>query len=427
MRARSLLIVSVAWAGCSGDAGRFSDGPLAGEAGSGDSSAGSAGTLLPFAGASGSEHPSGGNDGGARSPLDGAGGRGASGAGGEDNSGVGDNSFAGASGEGASEPLGGAGGALQGQSGAGGDGGGSPEPRLRHYVLDSGHIDLFEITYDVGLAELVTRVRDDTRLYGLTAEFRLPETVSVCVDSETTALQIPEQPEYAFLGAAGSTVFLLGQSQEEGKPWPGWSTRRLLGTLPLGVELLDEVGAVELAIEVEGPGDVFTFMIDAFGLPIHRYIDTSDDVPDVIPIEPNAHVHTAWAFTQPGHYHLETTPSAMTKAGTLLEGATQRYHFYIGSSRLPVIEAPVLEITGLANSYAAAERVALLAVQDRPTSFSNYLWYRWDNGGYVLLPGITTESASFLATTSGQYAAALLSGPSGRVVATAYADVVVHP
>lgn len=386
--------------------------PVVGEAGQGGS-AGSGGSMSigARAGSGGSQAPSGGGEGGAPAPVGGSGG---DGMGGE---------AAGAAGDG---PVGEAGAA--GEAGSGGEAGaGGADGGLRDFVLDSGHIDLFEITYEAG--QLVTRVKDDTQLYSLMVEYREPEVMSVSVDTQPTATVIPEglPPEYAFLGTPGQAVYILDQNQQEGLPWPGWSTERLASTLPPELTIPDTLGAVKLTIEVTGPGEIFSYMIDAVGLPINRYIDTTDNVPDVIPMTPHAHVHTAWAFTQPGDYHLKTTPSAVTSSNTMLTGPTHEYHFYVGPPKLPSFEAPLLTINNVQASYAVGAPVVLTVAQDPPTAWSSYRWYRWDEGKYVEIPGLSTASVSFAASTSAQYGAALLGGANGRIVATAFADVVVNP
>jgi surface-anchored protein len=325
-------------------------------------------------------------------------------------------------------PVAGAGG-VGGEDGVGGEAGSSSDGP-RPFILDSGHIDLFDVTYDEVTAELVVRVKDDTQLYGWTTERRGPQTVTIAVDSATALLELPEglPPEYAFLGGAGAQRFVLDEVQQDGLPWPGWSTERLLDSLPKGFELSSEPRPISLEVKVTGPGDVFTWMTGVTGLPSDRYIDTSDDAPDFIPIAASTHVHTAWAFTAPGDYYLEVTPSARTAPGPKLSGAAHRYHFYVGPSQIPVIEAPTLSLTGLANPYAVGAQVTLTAVQEPTTALSTYVWYRWQSSGsYAVVPGSTGPTASFTASDSALYAAVLLSGPRGRVVSFSTAEVVVGP
>lgn len=211
------------------------------------------------------------------------------------------------------------------------------DPERRPFALTTGHIDLFEVTFDAERGGLAVGVKEDTGLYGEGSQYRRAEEVAVWVDQELAALTIPDglPPEYAFLGEAGDTVFHLPFSQDDRLPWPGWSTERLVGTLPAGVSLPGTADAVRLDVAVEGPGEVFTWMDNAVGVPVNRYIDTVDPAPDVIPISRNEHVHTAWAFTEPGEYLLTVTPSAVTADGARLTGQPAAYRIHVGPPDAP--------------------------------------------------------------------------------------------
>ena len=199
----------------------------------------------------------------------------------------------------------------------------------RQLVLTKGHIDLFEVTHADGGLRL--SVKDDTNLYAAGAQYRSPAEVTIWVDTAGSALQVPDVAAYRFLGNPGDTVYHLPFTQDPNLPWPGWSTERLVGSLPGGVQLPSGADAVKLVVEATGPGEVFTWMAGAFGGVANRYVDTTDEVPDVIPISRNAHVHTAWAFTRPGDYYLTVTPTATTTAGETLTGQAAVYHVRVGA------------------------------------------------------------------------------------------------
>lgn len=266
-----------------------------------------------------------------------------------------------------------------------------PEPMdLRPVVLDQGHIDLFELTYDKAGEQLDLRVKDDTRLYDLDAAYRAPETVTVAVDQAMAAFAFEEIPlGYEFLGPAGRETYLLDWSQQEGLPWPGWSTERLLDSLPDGVTIPDEQGSVTFGVTVEGPGDVFAFIPGDNG-PENMYIDTTDDKPEVIETGPNIHYHTAWVFTEPGDYELTVTPSATTTAGDTLTGPAKSYHFHVGPR--PALAQKVeaadfgASITGVPDSVTSNTEVELtLALDGDHPEVAGYQWYRWSHG-YVRTP-----------------------------------------
>ncbi|WP_028707641.1 choice-of-anchor M domain-containing protein [Propionicicella superfundia] len=204
---------------------------------------------------------------------------------------------------------------------------------LREYVLPKGHIDLFEVTYDAESAGLKLSVKDDTRIYSSGVEFRAPEETSLLVDSGLAVLDLSGMPSaYDFLKVDGTTVYYLPQTQNPDLPWPGWSTERLPSTLPDGVSLSATGSPVELDLQIEGPGEVFTWQTGTFGGVQNTYVNTADPAPDVIPIARNAHVHTNWVFTQPGDYYLTVTPSATTTTGETLTGPSASYHIRVGAA-----------------------------------------------------------------------------------------------
>lgn len=202
----------------------------------------------------------------------------------------------------------------------------------RPIVLTSGHIDLFELTYDTETAGLRLQVKDGTGLYSPETVFRDPGEVTIAVDEQLSRVVIPEglPPEYDFLGEPGDVVYDLPFTQDPQLPWPGWSTERLVGSLPDGVELSPTGDVVEFAVSVDGPGEVHTFMSDAVGMPVAHYVDTTDGGPDVIPATSHQHAHTEWVFTELGDYTLTVTPSATTTSGATLTGPAEVYHFRIG-------------------------------------------------------------------------------------------------
>ena len=262
MAALSLL------ASCSDDDGDGDDGPRAGapngeRAGAGGTSAGRGGRD-GGAGTGGAPAPIAGTGTGGEDEAGGTGGIGgeseAGGTGGEDDAGgTGGNGPPNVGGGGAS----GEGGAAWGGAGAGGEAGngaacgdGTREPSEEcddggvedndgcsatceiEYILDSRHIDLFELTYDDGL---VLKIKDDTHLYAVSTRYREPERVIVNVDAARAAFTVPAglPPTLAFLGAPGTVVYLLKESPPEEEkavlPWPGWSAERLQATLPLEI------------------------------------------------------------------------------------------------------------------------------------------------------------------------------------------------
>lgn len=302
------------------------------------------------------------------------------------------------------------------------DGGATP---ARRFVLDEGHIDLFEVTYDPTLGTVALAVKDDTQLYGPSTFFRDPEDVTLAYDAARVLLTLPEglPDSYAFLGRAGDTIYLADWVQMEGVPWAGWSTQRLASTLPEGLTLDDAPDAVRLTVAVEGPGDVFTFMNDGFGDASNRYVDTTDTLPDVIPIAASTHVHTSWAFTALGDYTLTVTPSVTTSAG-VLTGRAYVYHVHLGDPLFAPTEVEL--VLGGGGDYTSGTTVQLEANVTPASGSDTFGWYRWTEDGYVVLDPTTGPTVSVVATTAALYLVCLFD-EHGRVRALTTAHVNVLP
>lgn len=298
------------------------------------------------------------------------------------------------------------------------------------YLLDDGHVDLFELTYDSEAERLVLQVKDQSNLYHLDARYRVPEAVVVDVDSETAAVAVPDElgEAFSFLGAPGDTIYLLDQTQQPGLPWPGWSTGRLLDTLPAAIDVDFELGVVELEVQVEGPGNVFTFMNDSSGSPIARYISTDDDVTDIILAGPSNHDHTSWVFTALGDYYLTVTPRLTTTNAGVLTGSSSTYRFHVGPKLAPVEPTPTLAIAGglPETQYQLHDDIQLSVSQDPPSPLAHYEWYRWTSDGYATVPGQAGATLTAHAGIAGEYlfSVALL-GRSRRIAASASTSVVV--
>ena len=279
-------------------------------------------------------------------------------------------------------------------------GGGAASAEDRPVVLDHGHIDLFEVTYDEASSGLQLQVKDDTGIHDPGATFRDPSDVTIAVDEEKAATQVPDAPGYEFLGEVGDTFYLLPQGQDQSLPWPGWSTERLMSTLPSDTEIATTSNAVQLAVDVEGPGEVHSFMNGAFGDVINHYIDSSDGGPDVIPVSRNAHVHTNWSFSEPGDYEFEVTPSATTTSGDELTGPTASYHIRVGEST-PTDELG-LEVTSDKPdaTYLYGQGITLTAAPTEATELDHYHWFIKRDGAPDYVISNLSSSAELKLPTS---------------------------
>ncbi|MCW5559613.1 MAG: choice-of-anchor M domain-containing protein, partial [Verrucomicrobiae bacterium] len=306
---------------------------------------------------------------------------------------------------------------------------------LRPVVLDSGHMDLFELTWNAGTGQLDLKVKDDTTLYAPKVAYRDPEDVTVAVDTALSELMFgPDDlpPGYEFV-PRNKPFYLLDEVQKNGLPWPGWSTERLLGSLPEGVTIPYDLGSVEFAVEVNGPGDVVTFVSGPDGTPMNRFIDTTDAAPDVILTGSSIHYHTAWLFTEPGDYVLTVTPRAypsFPSKDNPLTGPAHSYHIHVGPRPEfeTVPEGFTASILGAPDSVTPGTTVNLRLVLDGPQpAIGGYQWYHYIDGeGLKAIPGATGQTVS-LAVDPWDSAQVVIFDPSGRGLTSIYAPQFVPP
>ncbi|HEU5149326.1 MAG TPA: TIGR03773 family transporter-associated surface protein [Iamia sp.] len=169
-------------------------------------------------------------------------------------------------------------------------------------VLDDGHVD-----YAVRLEDgaLRSRIKDGT--VAGTTEWRDPAGTVLHLTS-AGATEVPDAG-FAFLGAPGTPIWQIPQTQQAGLLWLGWNTEELSAA--------EVRGDVTWTLDaVDGPGEMAVFEYDAFGAP--QVIFTSrDGVGDSHRIALGTHAHGNWAFTAPGAYRVTFTHTA-----TLASGAT---------------------------------------------------------------------------------------------------------
>lgn len=187
---------------------------------------------------------------------------------------------------------------------------------LAQPILSNGHADV-GVGYEGGAWDL--HVHD-----GVSDTEYEPDGVILRVGhaAETT---VPGDTRYAFLGAAGSPIWILPETEQSGLLFLGLGTEEILP----GIFLNDQV---RLALkDVHGPGHFFLYHTDAFGNPIVAMnsadgIDAADQ--RVLPVASHSHVN--WAFSAPGQYHI-----ALQASGTLVDGGIEsasevvEYHFNV--------------------------------------------------------------------------------------------------
>ncbi|WP_207919690.1 choice-of-anchor M domain-containing protein [Micromonospora sp. KC207] len=253
-------------------------------------------------------------------------------------------------------------------------------------VLSKGHTDAIDVHYDSGALSL--KVNDDTVS---PAVQRDPADVTFQV-LPGAAMAVPDDPRFAFLGPAGSQVWLLPMTQDPDLLWPGWNTT----TLDSGVF---EGNKVRLSlVGVQGPGDVTLFTQDSFGGPIIKFRD-ADGLPDAIDVPVKTHAHSNWAFSALGSYTLRFQADATLINGTTVSTGPVDYSFVVGE--LPGSGPEVgLSISGMADEYQPNDTVTLNAVQTPQTELDHYHWFSKCPGAadWAVIPGEAGASYSFTAT-----------------------------
>jgi len=155
-----------------------------------------------------------------------------------------------------------------------------------------------------------------------------------CVPA-SAARTVPADPAFAFLGAAGSTVYILPQIEIPGVPFVGIGADEVAaGDFQGDVVSLSLVG-------LTGPGDFSLFTVDGFGVPT-VYWNSADGFGDVLSVAAGGHAHYNWAFTAPGDYSV-----ALQAFGVLADGTTTRsdianYQFKVVPEASTVLAGGVL-------------------------------------------------------------------------------------
>lgn len=253
-------------------------------------------------------------------------------------------------------------------------------------VLAKGHTDAIDVHYEGGA--LTLKVHDDTVSPSVTRD---PADVTFQVLPQA-AMTVPNDSRFAFLGPAGSQIWLLPLTQNQDLLWPGWNTT----TLGSGVFAADKVRLS--LVDVSGPGNVWVFTQDSFGGPIMKF-RSDDGLPDAIDVPVRTHAHANWAFSALGAYTLTFQADATLANGTTVSTGPVNYSFVVGELGGTGPET-VLSIAGMADEYQPGDTVTLQAVQTPQTTLDHYHWFSRCPGSdtFAVIPGEAGPSYSFTAT-----------------------------
>ncbi|GIJ49248.1 hypothetical protein Val02_61340 [Virgisporangium aliadipatigenens] len=159
-------------------------------------------------------------------------------------------------------------------------------------VLSRGHVDAVDVAFEEGAFGI--SVHDETVDPDVERD---PASVTFKVLPQA-AVTVPDDPAYAFLGAAGATVHVLPEAENPDLLWAGLATEEL----EPGVFVDDSV-ALRFR-QVRGPDGFSLFATDPVGAPVVA-VDSEDGLPDVVTLPVATHGHYNWAFERPGTYRIK--------------------------------------------------------------------------------------------------------------------------
>jgi surface-anchored protein len=183
-------------------------------------------------------------------------------------------------------------------------------------TISSGHVDAIDVDWTG--STLTLDLRDSTVS---PAVDRDPSTVTLNVVPASKST-VPSGSAYSFLGAPGSTFWVLPQNQVSGILWPGLDT----GGVPSGV-LLNNTVTVKL-VSVTGPAD-FSVYTTGFGGSVSVWFDSGNGLPDSRNLAVNTHAHANWAFEAAGTYTAVFEVTATKAAGGSVTTGQKSYTFTV--------------------------------------------------------------------------------------------------
>jgi surface-anchored protein len=151
---------------------------------------------------------------------------------------------------------------------------------------------------------------------------------------------IPNNRQFAFLGDAGSPIWVLPQVQNPALLWPGLNSQEIEAGAIAGNSLTLAL------VAAHGPAPFALFSTDQFGTPSVLF-NSGDGLPDSIDLPIGTHAHGNWSFRAPGRYALTFQASGRLASGEpLVATATLAFEVEGASSSLaPTIAAASEPVT----------------------------------------------------------------------------------
>jgi surface-anchored protein len=172
-------------------------------------------------------------------------------------------------------------------------------------ILTNQHADI-GVTYEGGAWNL--HIHNETE----DIEYSPPSGLAGAILQVGTVASgtVPANPLFSFLGAAGSPVWILPNTQNPNLIFLGFGAEELETGLFVG-------DSVNMALSsISGPGEFAVFDFDFFGNPT-ALMNTRDGITagDSVSLVAGAHNDLNWAFSAPGTYTVNFEAS-----GTLVDG-----------------------------------------------------------------------------------------------------------
>jgi surface-anchored protein len=182
-------------------------------------------------------------------------------------------------------------------------------------IIANGHVDI-GIGYHDGHLDLHVHQEEPVEM-----EYE-PDEVLFRIGNE--AFSVSPGGSYAgFLGPAGSPIWVVSASEQEGVPFLGFGTEEL--------DAEDWLGNISLTLtSVSGPGDFSLWNVNAFGVPnlILSSVEGSG-APNSLSLIPGSHAHFNLGFTAPGTYGLTFEASGTHMTDGFVTGGPATYTFEV--------------------------------------------------------------------------------------------------
>ncbi|MDO5750450.1 MAG: TIGR03773 family transporter-associated surface protein [Rothia sp. (in: high G+C Gram-positive bacteria)] len=162
-----------------------------------------------------------------------------------------------------------------------------------------------------------TAVKDDR---SSPARFVAPESLDFVL-GDAAKLALPSG--FEDIAPAGTSVHMIGATQQPNVPWLGWNTQ--------DSQLISQAsGPITMSLsDFSGPGSMSVFLSGNFGSAGEKVFDSTSRGSFDIPL--NTHQHSNWVFTAEGEYTVQLTFTIPLKSGETVS-TSGTLHFSVGDT-----------------------------------------------------------------------------------------------